>query len=94
MYGLRIGDVLSLGIEDEARFSAKVKGGEVRSFYILGETVELLCPAVAKREPFKGIALSTVQGRYGSFQRIWLSYRRTVSASYVGGIQRNRANQS
>ena len=37
----------------------KVKGGAVRSFHLPRETENLL---VGKREPFKGVALSTAQG--------------------------------
>ena len=62
-YGFRIGDVLTLRLEDENRFSVKVKGGAGRSFDLLPESIELLQNlGIGKREPFKGIALSTVQG--------------------------------
>ena len=60
-YGLRIGDALTVRIEDEDRFSVKVKGEVVRSFDMRPETKDILRP-IDKREPFKGIGRSTVQG--------------------------------
>ena len=61
-HGLRIEDVLTLRLEEEGRFSAKGKGGVVRSFELVAETIDQLRGfGSVRREPFKGVALSTVQ---------------------------------
>ncbi|MHC4720092.1 MAG: tyrosine-type recombinase/integrase [Planctomycetota bacterium] len=60
-YGLRIGDVLTVRMEDGDRFSVRAKGGKVRGFDLKPQTRELL-HGIVGRWPFKGIGKSTVQG--------------------------------
>ncbi len=62
-YGLRIGDVLTVRLEEDDRFSVRTKGDQVRSFELRPETREYLKHyGFLKRSPFKAIGLSTIQG--------------------------------
>ena len=61
-YGLRVGDLLTVRIEDIERFSYRQKGGDVLQRRLLPETVELLQSCgMTGRSPFAGIAKITVQ---------------------------------
>ncbi len=61
-YGLRIGDVLTLRLEEEERFSYKQKGGQVRTKSLRPILQEILAESGnTKRQPFKGIAKVTIQ---------------------------------
>ncbi len=65
-YGLRIGDVLTVKLEGDDRFSYRQKGGQFRQKDLRPITQEILSEnAMLKRQPFRGIAKSTVQGAIG-----------------------------
>ena len=65
-YGLRIGDVLTVKVEEGERFSYRQKGGSIRQKSLRPMTAEILAECgMQKRQPFKGIAKSTVQGAIG-----------------------------
>ena len=69
-YGLRIADVLTVRLEGEDRFSYRQKGGQVRQKSLRPMTAEVLSGSgMLKRQPFKGIAKSTVQGAVGRLTR-------------------------
>ena len=76
MYGLRVGDLLTVRIEDTERFSYRQKGGEVLQRRLKPETAELLkrC-GMCRRSPFSGIAKITVQK----------AMRRVATALAAGG---------
>ena len=62
-YGLRIGDVLTVRIEDQDRFSYRQKGDTVRQKSLKPSTQQILRQnGMAKKEPFKGIPAVTIQG--------------------------------
>ncbi len=62
-YGLRIGDVLTVKLEDGERFSYRQKGGQVRQQSLRPISQELLAESGnPKRHPFKNIAKITIQG--------------------------------
>ena len=62
MYGLRVGDLLTVRIEDGGRFSYRQKGGEVLQRRLLPETAVLLQSCgMTGRLPFASIAKITVQ---------------------------------
>ena len=62
-YGLRVGDLLTVRIEDEERFSFRQKGGRVIQKALKPHTTDLLTRfGIVKRSPFQGIAKSTLQG--------------------------------
>ncbi len=62
-YGLRIGDVLTVRLEDEDRFSYRQKGGQVRQKALRPISRDMLEKYGAlKRQPFKSIARVTIQG--------------------------------
>lgn len=58
-YGLRVGDVLTVRIEDGDRFSYRAKGGKVQQRDLRSISLDYLD---GKQEPFKGIAKVTIQG--------------------------------
>jgi len=61
-YGLRVGDLLTVRIEDSERFSYRQKGGDVLQKDFASNTMNLLQSCgMATREPFAGIAKITVQ---------------------------------
>ena len=61
-YGLRVGDVLTVRLEDEDRYSYRQKGGEVRQKVLRPITREVLEKyGNVKRRPFQGIAKITIQ---------------------------------
>jgi site-specific recombinase XerD len=62
-YGLRIGDVLTVRLEVNDRFSFRQKGNTVRQKELLPASRQLLRRYGAnRREPFKGIPAITIQG--------------------------------
>ena len=62
-YGLRIGDVLTLRMEEGERFSVRVKGGKVRNIEMKPATAAVLKQyGYLKPHPFQGIGKSTIQG--------------------------------
>lgn len=58
-YGLRVGDVLTVRVEDSERFSYRAKGGRVQQRDLRAMSRDYLD---GKLDPFKGIAKVTVQG--------------------------------
>ena len=62
IYGLRVGDVLTVRVEDEDRFSYREKGGKARQKPLRPVSHSTLeCSGMVKSEPFKSIAKTTVQ---------------------------------
>ena len=62
IYGLRVGDVLTVRLEEGERFSYRQKGGGVRQKNLRPITWEVLAESGnVKRQPFKGIAKITIQ---------------------------------
>jgi integrase len=60
-YGLRIADVMTVRLEG-AYFSVRTKGGSVRSFELLNETIEILeNVGLMLGSPFDSIGKSTIQ---------------------------------
>jgi integrase len=67
-YGLRVGDVLTVRIEGEDRFSYRQKGGEVRQKHLHDESRALLKQVgMARYRPFHEIAKVTLQGALRRF---------------------------
>lgn len=62
-YGLRIGDTLTVRLEEGDRFSYRQKGGQIRRKSLRPVSQEILSESGnLKRQPFKDMAKVTVQG--------------------------------